>query len=52
MPTDMSDSAAIDLLAKAVLEKYGGVDILVNNAVSDRPSARCISKAHCGHPWI
>jgi NAD(P)-dependent dehydrogenase (short-subunit alcohol dehydrogenase family) len=34
MPTDMSDSAAIDLLAKAVLEKYGGIDILVNNAVS------------------
>lgn len=32
MPTDMSDSAAIDELAKAVLDKFGGVDILVNNA--------------------
>jgi short-subunit dehydrogenase len=32
IPTDMSDSAAIDDLAKKVLEKYGGVDILVNNA--------------------
>lgn len=32
-PTDMSDPAAIDDLAKTVLEKYGGVDILVNNAV-------------------
>ena len=27
----MSDSAAIDELAKTVLEKHGGVDILVNN---------------------
>jgi short-subunit dehydrogenase len=34
MPTDMSDSSAIDALAKTVLEKYGGIDILVNNAVS------------------
>lgn len=31
-PTDMSDAAAIDDLAKTVLEKHGGVDVLVNNA--------------------
>jgi len=31
-PTDMSEGAAIDALAKKVLEKHGGVDILVNNA--------------------
>ena len=29
LPTDMSDSGAIDELAKTVLDKYGGVDILV-----------------------
>lgn len=40
-PADMSDPAAIDNLAKTVLEKHGGVDILVNNAV--RPTAlRCL----------
>jgi NAD(P)-dependent dehydrogenase (short-subunit alcohol dehydrogenase family) len=48
MPTDMSDSAAIDALAKTVLEKYGGIDILVNNAVRTPASSCTAAQAGCG----
>ncbi|MCW5932858.1 MAG: 3-oxoacyl-[acyl-carrier-protein] reductase [Fimbriimonadia bacterium] len=32
VPTDVSDSAAVDMLMNAVMERWGRLDILVNNA--------------------
>jgi len=36
---DMRDDAAVDALAQAVLERHGGVELLVNNAGAFQPGA-------------
>jgi 3-oxoacyl-[acyl-carrier protein] reductase len=32
MSTDIADAASVDALARATLERFGGVDVLINNA--------------------
>src|SRR5690242_11093718 len=32
LATDIADPAAVDALARATLERFGGIDVLINNA--------------------
>ena len=44
MSLDLSDDASIQALAKAVFDRFGSIDILVNNAV-DRSNLTSLAKA-------
>ncbi len=37
LPTDIADPAAIDRLAAGALERWGAIDLLVNNAAREQP---------------
>lgn len=40
VPTDVSDAGAIDAMAAAALDRFGGVDVVVNNSGIGGPSGR------------